>query len=188
MPASELFRFRTVRAVAAKQSNFNGLIVSPKAQHPLQSFRMALATNPALLLGPFQWLQIVSDQLGSVADFMAPGAVAALLSAQNSTWLTDVQCGAWATIAQTLADALTSLALEAKNTPADNSTYGIPVISASTCQEVELVTRLVLVQDFVANLAADKGVAEGQKRFQTAKDVQVALSFRSRSALCVFCE
>jgi hypothetical protein len=175
MPASELFRFRTVRPVEAKQSGFTGLIVPSTIQNPVRQYLAQITINPGALLGPFDWLQDVSDQLGDVADMMSPGAVVALLP---TDWLTQVGSAAWTALTQTLADTLASLALMVKSTTAANGNYGIPVIPTALCEDVELVTRLILVQNFVGLLAADQNLPQGQRQFQTASDVQVALSFR----------
>src|SRR5689334_20001967 len=108
MPANELFRFRTVRSVESKYSGFKGLSVLSKIQSPLKQHLAQITVDPTALLGLFDWLQDVSDQLGNMAQMMSPGAVVALLP---TDWLTQVGSAAWTALAQTLADNLASLAL-----------------------------------------------------------------------------
>jgi len=176
MAANELFRFRTVRPVENKQTGFTALSVSSTVQKPIQPYLSQLAMGTATLLGTLDWLQDVSEQLAAVSDVMSPGAVIALLP---SDWLTEVASTLWTTLQQTLADALASLALQVKSTTAVAGNYGIPVIPISLTQNVELVCRLILVQDVVSTLASDQSLPQAQRQLQTADDVQVALSFRS---------
>jgi hypothetical protein len=168
MPTSELFRFRTVRPVEAKKTEFASLAVTSKVTNPEEM-------DPGSVLGTFNWLQVLSDQLANAGDTMSPGAVVALLP---TDWLTQVASASWKTLAQNLADVLALLALKVKNTNSDTENYGISIIPPALCGDVELIARLILVQNFVATLAADQSLPQEQRQFQNARDVRLALSFR----------
>lgn len=176
MTALELFRFRTVRAVQAKQDGFTALSITSSVQAPVKASVAQLENDPIALLGTFAWLDRLSADLASASDFLSPSALIALLP---SDWLEQVASKPWGALKSTLSDALASLALLTRNTSAQAGDYGIPVITASTAQVVEWVARILLVYDCVSILAADQSLSQAQRTFQTPSDIQVALSFRS---------
>jgi hypothetical protein len=176
MSSSELFRFRSVRPVQNKQTGFSALSLSSTIKSPVQSYLLQLANGVSGLLGTFTWLESASDDLATASDEVSPAALVAMLPGD---WTTQVASTAWTSLAQQLADTLASLALKVKSTAAAANNYGIPIIPISLTEDVEVVCRLILVQDCISTLASDQSVPQSQKQLQTATDVQVALSFRS---------
>ena len=175
MSTNELFRFRTVRPIQNKQTGFTALIVTPS-----KDLNQVLLTKAAqgipTFLGTYVWLEEVSLTLAAALDDIAPADLVTMLPAN---WTTQV--AAWAVLAQQLADVLAALATEVRNTVADGSNYGIPVIPSATTQEIELIVRLILVQDCIMTLAADQALPADQRTFQTGDDIRLALTFRTVS-------
>jgi hypothetical protein len=174
MPASELFRFRTVRQVQNKQVGFSALAVTSSLQYANKVLISLLEQGIETFLGTYAWLQQVSEELAAASDEVAPAALITMLPAD---WTTEV--AGWAPLQQQLADVLASLALQVMSVNADPANYGIPVIPSSLTELIELVTRIILVQDCITTLAADQTVPAAQKQLQSADDVRVALSFRT---------
>jgi hypothetical protein len=193
MSVSELFRFRTVRPVQLKQSTFTALAVSSTLQQPNKNYIVQANAGPLTFLGPqFEWLQPVSESAAASADLLSPAALIALLPTTPTNWLAQILnpavganpptvTAAWALLNQLLSDTLVSLVLQAKTTGALPGNYGIPVINNTLAQDIELVARLLLVQDCLTTLAQDQSLAAAQRAFQSATDVQTALSFRAVS-------
>lgn len=182
MSSIELFRFRTVRHIQNKTTGFSALAPTLSAAKPRKSAPAPITPDGTInidigtTLGTFGWLEQVSQQCAAASDDLTPAELTSLLPPD---WLTQVATASWPALQQQLADLLAALATLVRDTAADPTGYGIPVIPVPIAQNIELVARIILVQDCITTLAADRALEPSQRRLQKADDIRVALTFRS---------
>lgn len=168
----ELFRFRIVRPVLSQASTGLDVTTIAPVNPPAPPGRPGAAARPPAApagrraaaapaaAGVIQWLGPFSQQLSSRSDLLTPDGCIALLPAD---WLAQVGSAPWGVTGQQLVNNLTTA-----------FQVGPPPVAS----DVEAAARLLLVYDFVAKLAADQPRAAADKSFQSASDVQAALSWR----------
>lgn len=169
----ELFRFRVVRPVLSQPSTGLDVTTIAPVHPPAAAGRAAAggrppaapagrrpAAAPAAAAGLIQWLTPLSGELAAHSDLLSPAACIALLPAD---WVAQVGSAAWGVTGQQLVNSLVT-AFQG----------GPPPVAA----DVEAASRLLLVYDLVATLAADQPKPAVEKSLQSASDVQAAVTWR----------
>jgi hypothetical protein len=168
---SELFRFRTVRAISHIDASRTAYVI-PELQLPP-------AITPLLtVLGQYNWLLTLSTTLALSADYLTPQQVTALLPQDWQAQLAQKDQNGhnlWDDVRGALHTQIVGLAAQCRAIPPVQGAYGVSVVPPELASEVEEYCRALLVLDLVATLA------QVPCPLVTAQDVQTALTFRNVS-------